>query len=75
MPVCFQLIHDACRCRIEEEFALASIPVVSAKSFRETQEAMQVTYPLATLCIAIDAGYQETLKDLRKKIAQEKRVK
>ena len=68
MPVCFQLVHDACRCTLEQEFKMASIPVVNAKTYAETAKAMQKTHPLATLCVWIDEGYKETLKHTKKAI-------
>ena len=66
MKLCTQDIHDTCRCVLEMQFATASIPVIQATSWKETQIAMQRTYPIATMCIAIDEGFKETIKHCRK---------
>jgi hypothetical protein len=61
---CSQDVHDACRCTLEAKFKLASEAVVNAKNWGETRDAMQFTYPIATICIAIDEGFEEELKYL-----------
>lgn len=68
---CSQLIHDACRCVLEERFRDLADLIQAALSWKTTKGVMEVSGPIAEQCIHIDSGFKETVTHIRRKSEKE----